>query len=190
MTAPARRLFFALWPDPGPQRSLAEAAADMVSTARARQVPPENLHVTLAFLGSVPETRLHDVTAVGRAVTAKVPFSIVDVSFDALEHWKKPRVICATLSDPSYARCSALEVLAASLKSQLLTAGLMPAVDAGSTPEFRPHVTLARKAAQSVPPRGLTPVVWRFTDFVLVESTSGPRSSVYTILEPFELKDP
>ncbi|MGD8964393.1 MAG: RNA 2',3'-cyclic phosphodiesterase, partial [Gammaproteobacteria bacterium] len=48
-----RRLFFALWPDPDVRRQLAAASKCVRDKATGRPVPDENLHITLAFLGSV-----------------------------------------------------------------------------------------------------------------------------------------
>ena len=47
------RLFFALWPDAAARDALAKAAA-CVDVREGHRVRPANLHLTLAFLGSVP----------------------------------------------------------------------------------------------------------------------------------------
>jgi 2'-5' RNA ligase len=71
------RLFVAVYPPPVVVDDLAKtlrtlaigrAAADGVNV---RLAAPERMHVTLAFLGEVPDTRLADVrTAIGAGVTA------------------------------------------------------------------------------------------------------------------------
>ena len=53
------RLFFALWPEPDTQRRWHEELASYVKPLGGRRVPAENLHLTLAFLGEVPGTRIN-----------------------------------------------------------------------------------------------------------------------------------
>jgi 2'-5' RNA ligase len=65
-------LFFALWPDHALQQSLAETTQTVVLAAGGRPVPPENFHLTLAFLGSVPDARISEVAALGANVASQV----------------------------------------------------------------------------------------------------------------------
>ncbi|HYL02781.1 MAG TPA: 2'-5' RNA ligase family protein, partial [Steroidobacteraceae bacterium] len=60
-----RRLFFALWPDAAQRTVLAHAVRKAVRNCGGRPVPAESLHVTLAFLGSVPESRMAELGAAG-----------------------------------------------------------------------------------------------------------------------------
>src|ERR1700679_2186575 len=54
----ALRLFFALWPDADAAARLAGIAAGLTVHAPGRRVHPKNHHVTLAFLGEVPDSQL------------------------------------------------------------------------------------------------------------------------------------
>jgi 2'-5' RNA ligase len=64
------RLFCALQlPDDAVARIVAWQAAQLAG-ARGRVVPPENLHVTLAFLGSRPEREVGPIAAELRAASA------------------------------------------------------------------------------------------------------------------------
>src|SRR5205807_403857 len=65
---PTRRLFFALWPDAGQRAALVHATRKAVRSSGGRPVPEESLHVTLAFLGSVPERRVAELQAIARRV--------------------------------------------------------------------------------------------------------------------------
>ena len=56
-----RRLFFALWPGEARRAAIEEAMRRRVETSRGRAIPPENLHVTLVFVGGVPESRIEHV---------------------------------------------------------------------------------------------------------------------------------
>jgi 2'-5' RNA ligase len=53
------RLFVALWPDESLQRQLLAQSAPLAELGR--RIPARNLHVTLAFLGSVEERKVDAV---------------------------------------------------------------------------------------------------------------------------------
>jgi 2'-5' RNA ligase len=52
---------------------------------------------------------------------------------------------------------------------------------------FKPHVTLARKAAGAIPPAKVKPIGWRVSEFALVWSVLWPQAkpSRYEIVEQF-----
>ena len=93
---PTRRLFFALWPDEVMRGGLARAIRKAVRGSGGRPVPTESLHITLAFLGSVPERR---VAALG-ALAGKVAGELagfdrpLTLRLDRLEHWRAARLLC------------------------------------------------------------------------------------------------
>ena len=130
-------------------------------------MPPQHFHVTLAFLGSVAEARVTEVTAVAQQVATSS--SSVQIVLDSVEFWRKARVLCATSLVGS--RRGGVE-LAETLKSTLVAAGFAPDLK-----PFRPHVTLARKVQPGIRDVAMTPVLWTFSEFALVESrtqTNGP----------------
>ena len=49
------RLFFALWPDGDTRKAINGLARPAVRRAGGRPVPARHFHMTLAFLGEVPE---------------------------------------------------------------------------------------------------------------------------------------
>ena len=51
--ADRERLFFALWPDETLRRQLVKRMARDLRPCGGRRIPPENLHVTLVFLGTL-----------------------------------------------------------------------------------------------------------------------------------------
>ncbi len=175
-------MFFALWPDAALQQSLAATTTSVVAATGGRPVPPENFHITLAFLGSVPEARLSDVAAIGVDVGSQVTQPRVGVTLDAIEYWKKPKIIVTT-AGPGTDGAPLANVLARALGAQLTQAGFTPDLK----PEFHPHVTLARKIAHPIHSIGIQPVLWSFTDFALVDSRTEPKGSVYTVLQTFPL---
>jgi RNA 2',3'-cyclic 3'-phosphodiesterase len=180
-------LFLALWPSSTQQAALAEAVRDCVESSGGRAVPAENLHVTLAFLGSVPEADEPKVVSIAAEVASKIGREPVRVVLDQFEYWKKPRVLCLTTTEQPggvdvHGAGSAAAVLAEMLKVHLTTAGFTPDLK-----PFRPHVTLARKAARASRPATTHPVDWSFDDFTLVRSETGPQGSVYTVEHTFPL---
>jgi 2'-5' RNA ligase len=176
MTDRSRRLYFALWPDDALRAALVAATARAVREAGGRAVPPENLHVTLAFLGSVPERRVAALQAAAQSVTVTPGVQ----AFDRIAQWGRsgPLVLAATRVEP------ALAGLRWALANALLAADF--ALDRR---EFQPHITLARRptarwpAAPPEAPGGR--FEWSWSAFVLVDSETGPEGSRYTVAERF-----
>ena len=55
--------------------------------------------------------------------------------------------------------------------------------------DFTPHITLMRKLPRLVPPEKIQPVLWRASDFALVESRPGSHGSAYTVVERWALAE-
>jgi RNA 2',3'-cyclic 3'-phosphodiesterase len=176
-------LFFALWPDRVLQNALASTAQNIVLASGGRAVPPENLHITLAFLGSVLEARIEEVVAIAADVANEVPREPLRITLDVIEYWKKPKLLCVTNKRAPEGAPGA--VLADALKSRLTAAGFAPDLK-----PFRAHVTLARKAGRSAHAHSMSPMIWDLTDFALVASRTGPSGSVYTVLQTFQFGIP
>src|SRR5262249_46260475 len=146
-----------------------------------RAVPSGNLHVTLAFLGAVPESRLVEVRAIGARVAGTIS-SESRLSFTKLEYWTRAGALCATAAagDPS------ATALAAGVKSALVAAGFAPDLK-----PFRPHVTLARKVPRADGDvLSLSPIVWTLEAFALVDSRTEAAGAIYTVLESFRIGSP
>jgi RNA 2',3'-cyclic 3'-phosphodiesterase len=179
---PRRRLFFALWPTAAMQESLlAAASAATGSLASGRPVPRENLHQTVAFLGSVPESSLAKVEAIARSFPRPPALGApLALTFDRLEYWARAELLCAA-AHPSP---SAAGALAEALKQALLAAGFAPDLK-----PFRPHVTLARQVKRRPRECALAEVTWTFSEFALVESRSGPAGSLYSVVASWPLDE-
>ena len=85
------RLFYALWPGDAYRAALAAAVAAALDQVEGRPVPPGNLHVTLAFLGMTPAKALARLIEVG----GEGPWPAVELAFDRLDYWAKPKVVVA-----------------------------------------------------------------------------------------------
>jgi 2'-5' RNA ligase len=68
---PARRLFFALWPDARVLARAVDAVATLVPRGAGRPLRADQLHLTLEFLGNV---------------------------LDRVEYWRRPQVLSLTAS--------------------------------------------------------------------------------------------
>lgn len=147
------RLFYALWPDAATR----DALAAMQAPVRGRLVPPANLHLTLAFLGSQPRSSL----GLLESLLDRLPAQRFALEIGHYGHFGKARIAWA---GPT-CMPDALTWMHNALANALDDAH----VNVKSAGGFRPHVTLARDA----PPvdAGIdTPVLWQVGQVVLVES--------------------
>jgi RNA 2',3'-cyclic 3'-phosphodiesterase len=187
-------LFFALWPDAGQRAALAHATRKAVRSSGGRPVPEESLHMTLAFLGSVPERRVAELQGIARRVAeaAAAGGAPLLVSFDRLVHWAKPRILCALGAEasagteaagaPRVGALAGAPALAESLKSETTARGFSPDLK-----PFHAHVTVARKVLHPPAENTLPAVAWSFDAFALIESRTEPTGPVYSVIESYLL---
>ena len=154
----AARLFLALWPDPSLQGQLAAHRDQWLWNAGPSVVPADRLHLTLHFLGDVAR---HRVAAL--ADSLRVPFRAFELELGVPECWPRGLAVLQPQAVPVE-----LRDLHAALGEVLPAQGLP--VDAR---EFRPHVTLARRASGAIPPARAAELRWRVAAYVLVESVPG-----------------
>lgn len=174
--APARRLFFAVWPDEPARLSLAEAMKRHVDAGLGRAQRADQWHLTVEFLGDVPEARLPDVLDAGAAASA--PARAFDVAFDRIEYWKRPQVLCLSASSIP----GPLASLVRSLRSELARRGFVP-----EARPYKAHVTLARKMRQASPVELVDPLRWPAGELALVQSVTDRSGSRYESLATWPL---
>lgn len=171
-TPQTRRLFFALWPGAATRAAVVAATAPVLAACGGRPVPAQCLHVTLAFLGSVPE---RDLPRVERAAAGLAAAPLM-MDFDTVEIWRKPRVLVASTTGPADEGAAC----ARALWQRLEPLGLLP-----DERPWRPHITLARKVG-AAPAAGLPPLAaavhWEARDFVLVDSVTTPTGPEYRVI--------
>jgi len=176
--APARRLFFALWPDEPQRRALEHAAAKAVRHSGGRPVPLSNLHVTLAFLGSVAAALLPELQRLAREQAAALAQDApATLTFIRLAHWKEAQILCVLAEEAPGARA-----LAVALQGATAALGLSP-----DRKPFQPHVTLARKVLRASAMPRLRPVVWHFDAFALIDSRTEPSGPLYSVIDSYPL---
>lgn len=170
-----RRLFFALWPSDEFRADIVSATQAIARDSGGRVIPPENLHVTLLFLGQVPEARFAAVQQAGDAC-AKAP--AFELNFDRAEVWGRANLLCLTTSSTPAEATALAEKLRDSLREETLGT---------SEHEFRPHITLARDLPRRRRPEPINPLRTKVNDFVLVESRPGPGGSQYSVVARWPL---
>jgi len=168
-----KRLFFALWPDESTRQRCVHVQ-DQLPSSGYKKVVPDNLHVTLVFLGNVDDSKVPELLTA--AATVQMP--VVDLVFDRLRYWKKPEVLCLTAQAPP-------EVLTLVAELTTLAQNLNIAVDDRS---YHAHITLARKAKQAVN-LPVQPIIWRAARFGLVESCSLPTGVEYRLRQMWPMVD-
>lgn len=169
-------MFFALWPDAELRARIARATAPIVLGTSARAVPPENYHMTVAFVGEIPVADVEVLRQIGRQLRA----ARCVIQFDAYEYWPKPALaVAAARNIPPQ-----LEDFWRRLHADLAAAGM-----ALAPKRLRPHVTLARKAAQAIVPQAMSPFAWEAREFCLVRSVTGGVQSAYTVVDTWPLLD-
>jgi 2'-5' RNA ligase len=174
------RLFFALWPDADTRERFASAAAALCLTDRARLVPRQNYHLTLAFIGEVTSAQVGVLQQIGRSQRA----SGCTIKFDAYEHWPEPRVVVAVARE----RPTALVELWMRLRQDLLLHQAALKLDR-LQPSLHAHVTLARKVAQAPVLQAMSPFDWEARSFSLVRSDTSAARSIYTVVDTWPLLD-
>ena len=194
-TRPNRRLFVALEPPDAVRRRLASLAVELRRAAgraaeEVRWVPPENVHLTIQFLGAVPEARLRDVTdALRAAAGGSRPLSLEVRGAGGFPNARRARVVWAgVLGDTA-----ALEALAAELGRRLAPLGFPP-----EERPFSAHLTLGRARdrrgvpglAGALASTGEAGAPWRATELVLFESHLSPKGPRYEAIARVALGRP
>lgn len=138
------RTFVAIELDAPLRKALAQAQADLRSRlqkamgpdVRIQWVKPESVHLTLKFLGDIPEERVPEiVAALARATGACVRCTVDVGGLGAFPDARMPRVLWVGLSG----QVAGVARLAADVERALVELGFAP-----EPKPFNPHLTLAR----------------------------------------------
>lgn len=162
-------LFFALFPSPEDVQRIARLA----KTLRAEHglagnlLEAERLHVTLRDLGGYEKGVPEDVVAAAKAAAAAVSMPRIDVAFDRLLHFPASGAVVLRSGTPN----APLAALAQTLGLAVREAGFT------TKPSGTAHMTLMYDYS-GLPERGIEPVCWTATEFVLVHSLVGETEHV------------
>jgi 2'-5' RNA ligase len=189
------RLFVALEIPSSVRDHLAEFTEEMSALSeqcrqkRVRWVRPQNLHVTLKFIGEVADAKLDGIRAALEAVRLDAPINVEIRGIGFFPNEEQTTVLWTGL-----AASSALSSLAAAIDSTLATLEIQR-----ETREFLPHLTLARFAPPGIQKRLLAAIKqhgehefgsFEAREFQLIESKLKPSGAEYTSLAtlPFALE--
>jgi 2'-5' RNA ligase len=179
-----RRLFVALEPPEAVRRRITALAAGIRRAAGAaagevRWVADENVHLTIQFLGAVPEQRVDAVgEAIGAAADGARPVSLEVKGAGGFPNSRRPRVVWLGIAGD----VQVLAAVAGDLGRRLASLGFPP-----EARPFAAHLTLGRaRDSRGAPGLGGAlaaaalddGIAWRATELVLFESRlspSGPR---------------
>ena len=120
-----------------------------------RAVAPENLHLTLQFLGETDRQQLDDIVSATRAAASNIPSCTLPVKdVGVFPSLRRPTVVWAglALSDDH-----PLRSLVTRLGEQLKPLGFLPEERA-----YQPHITMARIKAR--PPAELSDFLKKYAD--------------------------
>lgn len=175
------RLFFALWPAFEVAEQLAGVAQSVAKAFGGKPSRQDSLHLTLAFLGDVPDDQVFFVTQAARCVHA-VPLAL---NIGRLGYWQRKQLLWAGETVPS----AALVDLADRLQRALNQAGI-PIT--GRRPIFSPHITLVRdfpEARQPSVPTLIDTISWPCSSFALIRSQRSDAGSFYETVADFPLSE-
>jgi len=168
-----QRLFFALWPDENVRLTLDQAAGKLLGKRVKRVIAP-NLHITLAFAGSV--------SAVVRRCLERAADDIrvpcFELCIDRVAHWPRPRILWA---GPTHVPAE-LWSLEGAMRQALEGCGIEP-----ETRPWQPHITLARKLSRPPEDVEFPSLHWSISHFSLVESVTDPAGVRYRVLRSWAL---
>ena len=162
-------MFVAVWPTES-VLSVLSGATLTSRTPELRWVPPTNWHVTLAFLGFVPDDEHHELVAALRSITPSASPCIATLGPETLV--LGGHVLCVPVSG--------LDELARAVREY--SAPFSRSADRDES--FVGHLTLGRARRGRAVPHVVTGVAistaWSVTEFRLVSSTTGPRGAEYS----------
>lgn len=151
-------------------------------------VRPQNIHLTLKFLGMVEEQRLPDIVQVVREIAGKYsPFTLIPEGLGVFPHARSPRVFWLGIRDDS----GTLAQMQEDLEENLEAVGF-----AREKRAFKPHLTIGRVRPYRKP-KELTSAFlaiafsaepFQVDHITVMQSDLKPTGAIYTPLQVVNLK--
>jgi 2'-5' RNA ligase len=172
-----QRLFFALRPPVELSRELYQLAGNALRGGAGRRVLPENIHLTLAFLGSVDASFRECAEQAAAAIRAE-SFTLM---LEQMGYWSKSGILWV---GPNQTPPSLLQLV------QELNAGLAGCDYEAEQRPYAAHLTLARKARMHGDIHSIESRVWEINQLHLVQSHTHTDGARYEILRSWSLNLP
>jgi 2'-5' RNA ligase len=137
-------------------------------------VHPQDLHITLQFLGPVAPAQQACIAEAARSISAE-PF---ELEIDRIDFWARPRIAWAGPEEVP----RPLRRLVKALGRNLQKCGFEP-----EKRPYKPHVTLLRKTTPVATMKLTEPIHWPVDHFVLVESQPNGDPPHYRPIEGWAL---
>jgi 2'-5' RNA ligase len=179
------RAFVAIFPPPELQMAVTGALETVQHLDdKVRWVRPENIHLTLKFLGNVQEEILGNLRAALKETCAEhEPFDIGLARLGAFPSARRARILWAGVDAGS----DRLRALVTDLESALTPLGFEREKRA-----FTPHLTLGRVRSRPANfddlPTTIGDLRFRVRHIELMESTLSHKGATYRTIEAFPLK--
>jgi len=177
--AKKQRAFFAIVPDETVRKhllSLQKQLKKKFPSEKVRWITPENLHLTLKFLGPIDHSQLSCV--INRAKDLQIPS--IKLYFDQLGMFRKSGICWLGCQNDAQALIELQHVLA----KKTSECGLIP-----EKRKFSPHITLARKFNASLVGVKTQTIEWPVTNIQLMVSKQTNEGVYYQTLETFSSND-
>jgi RNA 2',3'-cyclic 3'-phosphodiesterase len=161
------RCFIAAWPDDAARARCGALIAELMPHAEhGRVMRSENLHLTFAFIGDLPdETGAEVAAACSRLTVEPVRWQLDQIGF-----FRRPRVLWA-----GGTAIAALDALAQRARALLDVLGI-----AYDRKPFVPHVTLLRDVLRYNGPKVIEPpIVWNIGEVALYRSGKDSNGARY-----------
>lgn len=164
-TTDTLRLFFALWPDDATRAALQQMQAHI----KGRLIPYDNLHLTLAFLGSQPAS----IISSADDILARLAAPAMQLTLDRLGYFSRNHIAWAGIHQPPAGLLALQQEIANALRKHNISFD--------SQQSFKPHITLARDASPP-PDISFTPIQWRASQVALVKSVTNAEGARYEVV--------
>jgi RNA 2',3'-cyclic 3'-phosphodiesterase len=177
------RTFIAIFPPPELREEVLAKARRLTLRGRVRWSRPENIHLTLKFLGDVREEVLTGLCAALEVCERHVAFDAGLAGFGAFPSARRAQILWAGIGVGS----DELRSLATDLDAVLAPLGF----EREKRP-YTPHLTLGRARGQPAsfePPPEEYLGEFRVRRVELMESTLTPEGAVYRTVRAFALKE-
>ena len=178
VTKNIHRLFFALWPSLQNRKHISEILNKFPQQENQKRTSPDNLHLTLHFVGPVTE----DVKTCMQAAAHQVQSKSFTLNLDRYGHFSAKKILWLGSKNQS----TGLLQLHKNLGDALTHCGYQ-----NDERIYRPHVTLIRNCAELPISKLEFTIPWQANEFVLVESIpvqkDGKSTVNYRVIEKYPL---